>query len=201
MDTEMLNQYGRERISDRQVNELIGLAKGIAADGAIHQSEVEFLQTWLAANLAVSGQPLIRTLYDRVTDILSDGVVDDDEKSDLLQTLQAFIAPKTELGEALKATTLPLCDPFPTVSVEGAAFCFTGTFVYGNRRACEAAVIAKGGLAGTLTRDTRYLVIGTYVTDSWKHSSFGNKILKAVDMRTKRVPIAIVSEDHWARHI
>lgn len=201
MDSELLNQYGRERISDRQVDELIGLAKGISADGAIHQSEVEFLQTWLAANLAVSGQPLIRTLYDRVTEILSDGVVDEEEKTELLATLQSFVAPKSELGEALKATTLPLCNPYPTIATTGASFCFTGTFAYGNRRACEAAVVAKGGLAGSLTRETRYLVIGTYVTDSWKHSSFGNKILKAVEMREKRVPISIVGEDHWVKSI
>ncbi|RYF30390.1 MAG: NAD-dependent DNA ligase [Comamonadaceae bacterium] len=201
MDSEILNQYGRERISDRQVDELIGLAKGISADGAIHQSEVEFLQTWLAANLAVSGQPLIRTLYDRISEILSDGIVDEDEKSELLATLQSFVAPKSELGEALKATTLPLCNPFPTISITGASFCFTGTFAYGNRRACETAVAAKGGLAGSLTRETRYLVIGTYVTDSWKHSSFGNKILKAVEMREKRVPISIVGEDHWVKSI
>ena len=34
----------------------------MAADGDINQAEAEFLQKWLAANVAISQQPLIRTL-------------------------------------------------------------------------------------------------------------------------------------------
>ena len=41
-------------------------------------------------------------------------------------------------------------------------------------------------------------MIGSYVTDSWKHQSFGNKIEKAVGYRDSNNPnLAIVSEDHW----
>ena len=39
---------GQDRITSRQVDELVGLARGIAADGMVNQSEVEFLQKWLA---------------------------------------------------------------------------------------------------------------------------------------------------------
>ena len=46
MDSELLNRVGGERISARQIYELIGLARGIAADGMLNQSEVEFLQKW-----------------------------------------------------------------------------------------------------------------------------------------------------------
>lgn len=46
MDSELLNRVGGERISARQIDELIGLARGITADGMLHQSEVEFLQKW-----------------------------------------------------------------------------------------------------------------------------------------------------------
>jgi hypothetical protein len=45
------------------------------------------------------------------------------------------------------------------------------------------------------------LVVGLYATESWKHSSFGTKIIKAVDMREAGAPIAIVSEAHWATHL
>jgi NAD-dependent DNA ligase len=201
MDSALWNRYGRERICDRQIDELIGLAKGIAADGQIHQAEVEFLQSWLAANSAISDQPLIGTLYQRINTILADGVVDEDEKAELLDTLLQFTGQPGELGELLKATTLPLCAPAPTITFPAALFCFTGTFAFGKRRDCEAAVAARGATAGSLTRETRYLVIGAYVTDSWKHSSHGLKILKAVDMRAKRVPISIVSEGHWVQSL
>ena len=59
----------------------------------------------------------------------------------------------------------------------------------------------RGGSSGSLTKATDVLVIGMYATESWKHSSFGTKIIKAVDMREDGVPIAIVCEDHWAGHL
>lgn len=192
---------GQDRITSRQIDELIGLARGVAADGTINQSEVEFLQKWLAANMAISDQPMIRRLYDRVNTILADGIADADECRDLLETLNSFSNRDFELGEVLKSGTLPLCDPAPTLTFGGRRYCFTGTFTYGGRRACEDAVVALGGQCGSLTKRTDVLVVGMYATESWKHSSFGTKIVKAVDWREAGAPIAIVSEEHWARHL
>ncbi|GLK50029.1 hypothetical protein GCM10017620_30030 [Brevundimonas intermedia] len=62
----LINQLGSDRITARQIDELVGLARGIAADGDLNQAEVEFLQKWLAANTVVSDQPVIRTLYARI---------------------------------------------------------------------------------------------------------------------------------------
>ena len=198
MDEAFYNQVGGPRISSRQIDELIGLARGVAADGQVNQAEAEFVQKWLAANADISDQPVIRTLYHRVNEILADGVLDADEAADLLATLNAFSNRDFELGEVLKAPSLPLCAPPPALTFVDRKYCFTGTFNYGGRRDCEAAVIDRGGIAGSLTQKTDVLVIGVYATESWKHSSFGNKILKAVDMRDEGVPIAIVSEEHWA---
>jgi len=58
----------------------------------------------------------------------------------------------------------------------------------------KAAVAWRGGECGSLTRSTDVLVIGADATESWKHSSFGTKIMKAVDLRESVVPLAIVSE-------
>lgn len=195
------NLAGQDRITSRQIDELVGLARGIAADGRINQAEVEFLQKWLAANMAISDQPLIRRLYDRVALILTDGIADVEECADLLTTLNSFSDRDFELGEVLKSSTLPLCDPAPVLRFSGYRYCFTGTFTFGGRAECEAVVGNRGAIAGSLTQKTNVLVIGTYATESWKHSSFGNKILKAVDMRESGLPISIVSEDHWASHL
>lgn len=195
------NIVGQDRITSRQIDELIGLARGIAADGVINQMEVEFIQKWLAANVSISNQPLIRRLYDRVNGILADGIADPDECRDLLDTLNNFSNGDFELGEVMKATALPLCSPPPSLNFEGYRYCFTGTFLFGGRRDCEAVVEQRGARAGSLTQKTDILVIGVYATESWKHSSFGTKILKAVDMRESGIPISIVSEDHWVRHL
>jgi NAD-dependent DNA ligase len=201
MDDKFKNTVGGDRISSRQVDELIGIARGLVADEHINQAEIEFLQKWLAANVEISRQPLIRVLYTRVNEVLADGVADDEEKAELLDTLGRFSNRDFEIGEPLKATTLPLCRPAPPLSFEGRRYTFTGTFNYGQRKHCEAAVIERGATAGSIAQKTNVLVIGVYATESWKHSSFGNKILQAVEWREQGFPISIVSEEHWASHL
>ena len=195
------NMVGGERIADRQVDELIGISGALAADGVVNQAEVEFLQRWLAANAGVSDLPVVRVLYGRVAEILADGVVDQAEAAELLETLRSFSHGTFELGEVLKSTTLPLCRPAPTLTFPGLSYCFTGTFSFGGRKTCEQAIVDRGGICGSLTQRTGVLVIGAYATDSWKHSSFGMKIMKAAKMRDDGHPIAIVSEQHWTGHL
>lgn len=201
VDEGLFNKLGEDRITSRQIDELIGLAHGLAADGDLNQLEVEFLQKWLAANLAVSQQPLVRTLYNRINSVLADGVVDEEEKRTLLDTLNSLSNRDFELGEVMKPASLPLCDPAPALAFEGSVYCFTGTFIFGQRKDCERAVVERGGVAGSLTQKTNVLVIGAYATDSWKHSTFGNKILKASAWRDEGRPIAIVAEEHWSAHL
>jgi NAD-dependent DNA ligase len=198
---ELYNRYGRERICSRQIDELTGLARGLCADGELNQAEVEFLQTWLAANAGITANPVICQLYGRVAEVLADGVVDTSERQELLQTLQEFSGEEVELGETLKSTSLPLCDPAPTLTFPERTYCFTGTFSYGRRPKCEQAVAERGGTCGSLTQKTHVLVVGVYATESWKHSAFGHKIMKASEMRDAGIPISIVSEGHWVRHL
>lgn len=197
-DEELYNRFGHERISERQIDELIGIARGLCADNLLNDTEVEFLERWLAANVGITGHPIVATLYRRVAEILADGVVDQDERLDLFATLSAFSDTTFELGEVMKPGTLPLCSPPPSLSFVGKSYCFTGTFSFGGRTQCHEAVEVRGATAGSLTRKTDFLVIGAYATDSWKHSSFGHKIEKACNMRDSGVPISIISEEHWA---
>jgi NAD-dependent DNA ligase len=195
---EFYNRVGGDRIGSRQIDELIGIARGLVADSQINQAEVEFLQKWLAANLHISDQPVVRVLYKRITEMLGDGIIDDDEKSELLATLNHFSNRDIGgVGEILKSTSLPLDNPKPVLRFIGQRYCFTGTFNFGQRKECEAAVTALGAQAGSLTQKTNVLVVGIYATDSWKHSSVGNKIKKACEWRDEGFPICIVSETHW----
>ncbi len=198
---ELLNRLGGDRLTSRQIDELVGLARGVAADGYLNQAEAEFLQKWMAANQTISDQPLVRTLYERINEVLADGFLDPDESAALLETLNAFSRRDFELGEVLKPSTLPLCEPPPPLSFEGRVFCFTGKFLFGERKDCERAVAERGAVFGSLTRRTDFLVIGAYATESWKHSPFGNKILKACAMRDGGGRISIISEEHWKRHL
>lgn len=194
-------QYAHHRLNDRQVTELIGIARGLLIDGHLSDDEIHFLHRWLAANETITGNPLIATLVQRVEETLADGVIDEDERADLHDTLNRLTANDFELGEVLKSTTLPLCDPAPDILFAARRFCFTGTFTFGKRKDCEAAVADRGATTGTLTQKTDFLVIGEYASDAWIHSSYGRKIEKAVDMRDRGFPVRIVSEAHWRRYL
>jgi hypothetical protein len=197
-DQEVLVSFGRERIDDRQVSEVVGIAHGIIADGVVSPGEVEYLRKWLAARVGLTANPVVRLLYERVQAIMADGVMDKDEAKDLMSTLVSFVGGDFEEGEITKATSLPLCAPVPApLSFPGSSMCFTGTFAFGTRKDCESAALRSGSVPCSLTAGTRYLVIGVYATDSWMHSSFGRKIEKAVGYRQKGKPINIIGEQHW----
>jgi hypothetical protein len=42
------------------------------------------------------------------------------------------------------------------------------------------------------------LIVGTFGSRDWVHTSFGRKIEKAVTYRRAGQRLAIISEDHWA---
>lgn len=189
--------FNRARVDDRQVNELIGIAHGIIADGTVNQREAEYLFKWLASNREANENPIVGMLFDRIANLLDDDVLDAEEAASLLDTLTQFSAGDFELGEAAKSCRLPFCDPFPDLVFPNRSFCFTGTFAYGSRKDCAAAIERLAATESSLNRKTHYLVIGAYATDSWAHSSFGRKIEKAAFMRSEGVPISIVGEEHW----
>ena len=82
--------FHEKRIDRRSADALSGLAAGISADGFINQQEAEFLENWIATNLVHLDDPVINLLYRRLSDMLSDGVLDADESAELLEMLRAF---------------------------------------------------------------------------------------------------------------
>ena len=190
-------KYNKKNIQDRQIDTLIGLSKGIAANGEVDQKEAEFLQIWLVQN-AASKNPIILNLLDKVSEMLEDGVLDQEESKELLKILHSVSGEKSDLGEVSKTSTLPICLPPPQIELEGKSFLFTGTCAYGTRKECQSAIESLGGIsAKSVTKNLHYLVLGTYVTDSWAHESFGRKIEKAMEYRDSGLPVSIVTEEHW----
>ncbi|WP_328757371.1 BRCT domain-containing protein [Fuscibacter oryzae] len=179
--------------------ELIGMARGMIADGNLNDAEIAYLYKWLAATDGAHSDPMIGILVERLDAIFADGRVDEEERADLQDTLMRLTGSDFELGEALKSTSLPLCKPAPRVTIPDRRFCFTGTFTFGTRSACEMAIEDRGGETGGIGKATNYLVIGEYATDAWMHASYGRKIEQAVEWRSAGVPIRIISEQHWRK--
>lgn len=190
-------KFNRNSIEDRQIDTLIGLCKGITANGIVDQLEAEFLQTWLVQN-RLSENPIIHNLLGKISEMLEDGVLDSDEAAELLAILRSLSGEQSELGELSKTASLPLCSPKPEITFENKTFLFTGNCAFGSRKKCQSAITQLGGInANSVTKKLDYLILGTYVTDSWSHETFGRKIEKAIEYRDSGLPLSIINEEHW----
>lgn len=189
----------RNRRQTRTADELIGLCRGLLADGEVNVAEAKFLADWIARNRDAQGDPMVSALYRRIDDALSDGVLEPSEEADLLTALHGYIGGEAQHAVvASQSTWLPLDDPEPPIQFHGTIFVVTGTFVFGARRLVTAATEQRGGTIGADVRtDTNVLVIGETASRDWVHSSYGRKIMKAVEYREKGYPIAIITEAHW----
>ncbi len=196
---DIFTRFNRKSVDDRQIDTLIGLSKGLTADGAISQIEAEYLRTWLIQNRAASQNPIIGNLLEKVSAILEDGILDAEEAQELLSILHAINGENSETGELAKPTTLPVNLPVQPITFPSRSFVLTGTFAFGTRKQCEEVIQSLGGEnAKGISKSLNYLVIGSYVTDSWVHETFGRKIQKAVEYQSQGVPLLIVTEEHWA---
>lgn len=201
-DEALFKMYAHDRLNDRAVDELIGISKGVLADGKVTQPEAEFLEGWMTKNLEFIDNPIVSQLYSRIKEMLEDGVLDIEEQQELFILLCTFTGYKTPdtVYENL-TSSLPLCSPPPEIIFENSVFCFTGKFAYGPRKECQATVIERGGkIAKGVTKKLDYLVVGFFGSDTWAHTPYGRKIEKAVDYREKFGGLSIINEDHWANY-
>ena len=196
---DIFTRFNRKNIQDRQVDTLIGLSKGLMADGKVDQTEAEYLLSWLIQNKDSSSNPVIENLFEKLEVMLEDRVLDSEESNELKNILQSIAGESSQIGELSKTTTLPVNDPMPPINFTNSTFLFTGTCAFGTRKQCQNAIEQLDGInAKSVTKSLNYLVLGTYVTDSWAHESFGRKIEKAMEYRDNGTPLIIVTEEHWA---
>ena len=127
--------------------------------------------------------------------------IDDAERLELQELLGALVGGTTSLLLGYEGpTTLPLDVPAPLICWgPDEVYVFTGRFAYGPRAICEREVTDRSSACeSNVTRRTTFLVIGTFSSQDWAHSSYGRKIQRAVELREAGFPIRIVGEDHWA---
>ena len=192
--------FNAARRAERDLSELLGLAKGLLADGSLSEAEAGLIHAWVANHPDAASHWPVNRLAERLERAFADGRVSPEERSDLAELLAALVGGSAGIivGEDA-ATELPLDRPAPTLTWSGSLFVFTGKFAFGTRADCERQVTNLGGrCAKDVTQDTRFLIIGTFGSRDWVHTSFGRKIEKAVTYRSKGSCLAIVGEDHWA---
>jgi hypothetical protein len=196
------------RVGGRQISELIGICRGVLADGALVDPEVKFLADWMELNVECSNEWPYTVIYDRIASALADGVVSPAEEKELLALLHKVTGGlggkvcRGQIVEGQSTDGLPYDDPAPEIEFQDRKFCATGDFAFGSRRDVCGAIEERGGLiVGAPSRTTNFLVVGLTGSFAWKHSTHGNKIMKALELKNEGHLIAIVSEEHWTAHL
>jgi len=190
--------YNQQRVDDRTITELIGISRGLLADGVLNEQEIVFLIDWLEANKFITAWP-VNVLRERIAVMLLDGIIDKNERKEIFEILQMLVGGNAASQNIHSfSSSLPLTRPTPEIVIEGKTFCLTGKFACGLRKNCHDTILSLGGLVKeSITQNLDYLVVGFVGTKDWAHSSFGRKIQKAVDYINSGYNIAIVGEDTW----
>ena len=189
----------QEHVGVRQVDELIGILKGVLSDKLLVDTEVKFLSEWLESNSFASKDWPGSVLHERIIRALEDDNIDPEELEEIKAIIESIVRGGKENEPAIDLTTdLPIDKPTPKIIFKDKIFCFTGKLIWGKRQDAEEAVINKGGEISKINKSLNYLVLGEISSRDWKHSTHGLKILKAVQHKENGVNISIISEKDWA---
>ena len=187
---------------ERAIDELLGVCKGIIADGVVEPNEVVYLKSWLEQNQELANIWPASVLSERLAGIYADGVVDPEEREELGELLYRVTGDKPGLPDAMRlAGSVAIDYPEPRLEFEGKSFCLSGRFALGSRAKCEAAVRERGGICHDHPNpETDYLVIGAL---GWRDGDLthGRNIEFVVKNPDARARIAIVSEENWSYHL
>ena len=178
---------------------MVGLVRGVIADGVVSQDEAAHLAEWTREHPEVATRWPANLLARRLERIFLDGRVDGREKKHLAALLSQLAANPAGFGSGFQlATDLPLTDPEPEVVFDGNNFLFAGEMAYGPLHACEREVQELGGICeGTLNRRTDYVVIGSLAAADWSQQAFGDVLDEVAQYGARGVPVAVISERHW----
>jgi hypothetical protein len=194
--------FNRARRTERDLSELLGLAKAMLSDGVINEAEATYLRNWGNNHPDALAQWPTSQIFARLHQHFADGRIDEAERLELHELLSHLVGGTSSLVLGFEgATTLPLDAPAPRICWgPDTVYVFTGRFAYGTRADCEREVTQRGGRCEEIiTKRTTCVVIGTFGSRDWAQTSYGRKIQRAVKLRDAGSGISIVGEDHWAQ--
>lgn len=182
-----------------QANKLLGIIKGISADSKISDVEISALRDWC---YTLNDQWPANEIRSRIDEVLADGIVTKEERSSLVEFLKSFGCSRFMETGSSESMTLSLgCDEVDEIIYSGAKFCFSGTFLHGTRSKCEETIQLKGGKISSINKSLSYLILGSFPSKDWITSSYGLKIQKALELKSKGHPLKLITEETWSRFL
>ncbi|MDM0073711.1 hypothetical protein QTH90_04930 [Variovorax sp. J2P1-59] len=181
------------------IERLIGIMEAMVADDHLHDLEIEFLKTWLAQYPEVAQVWPGSAVSGAIETVLSDGHVSEDERAYLMTTLKQLASDEFAFSDRDGAAEFALSlDNAVEITLRDSLVCLAGDFLHGTKPACERLLERAGGWpAAVVSRNVRYLVVGSKVPANWAETPLGQTIKDALALRQAGHAIAIVSERRW----
>ena len=186
-----------------KIDELMGFLTGVASDGVLNDSEVNALSSWLDSHHSVRTIWPASVIIERLDVILDDGIISEEERNDLLQTMRRLTSAKVNpTGINYEASTEVWEDETDKIDIAGRVFCLTGDFVSGDRSAVETMLRLKGAqLSSNVNKNVDYLVIGTLASRDWLYTPHGRKIEKALLLKRQDINVTVITERTLLRNL
>lgn len=189
------------------IQTLHGVIHGVMANNILTDIEIANLQTWLEDHSILQGTYPFDEIFSLVSSVTEDGLITDDERNTLraffaefIDTRDSYNLSELELGELREQYSVSgICARNPEITIPGNTFCFTGASMKATRDEFADIIRERHGIfSKSVTKKTRYLVVGVEGNPCWAFSCYGRKIEQAVELRKSGCPVVIVSEvDFW----
>ena len=181
------------------IEQLLGIVEAMVADGDLDDLEIEFLSAWLAENSSLERVWPGSAIRSAIEAVMADGYVSEEERAYLLTTLRQLARGDFVTAGPKGSAELPL--PFDDeieITLRDSLVCLAGEFLHGTKAACERLLERAGGWpVRAVTRDVRYLVIGSKVPSSWDQTPEAQMIKDALALQQAGHAIAVISERRW----
>jgi len=200
-DSEDFGSFGSD--ANRQsLGELLGIARGLLADQQLGDEEIHFLNRWLEERYRVASEFPGNVIHKRIKDVLEDGVITEEERSHLVDSLNMLIENRLEdLAEQVDLTELWF-DEVGLIRFDKTKFCLTGNFVYGPRSVCKTEIERRGGVVmPSVGNEAEFLVVGALGVDEWRDGGLGAEIEAAMRLRALGKAVKIIPEDCWVAQL
>lgn len=177
------NNYLIETVDTQFV---LGICNGIIADGKITDEEARLLLHTLQEHSRAEVSSDWSVCFSRVESILSSGrTLSSDMLDEIRRHIKDFISCPSE-------------DNLP-VDFTDSQFVLSGQFALGKKKDVGKLIVDRGGTtADSVTKKTRYVVVGGTRSVLWKYDNYGTKVQKAKNLKEDGQKIDIISENNLA---
>lgn len=178
------------------IQQLSGILSGIASDGTINGSEIQFLM-----NYADSHEFLRNTWpYDSILEIVHIVIEERELTGTYLQKLKEIIKSTSILESSAPSNkdvlTAMDASNAALIKLAESTFCITGNSTrYTRREIAEMIELYGGYVQDSVSSKLHYLVICDQKNACWAFASYGRKIEKVKDLQRKGKNVEVIYEE------